>query len=37
VRVARSRDELLADLRDPEGLRRAILLREVLGPPVGLR
>jgi len=27
----------IADLRDPQGLRRAFVLREVLGPPVGLR
>ena len=25
------------DLRDPAALRRAFILREVLGPPVGLR
>lgn len=30
-------DRLLNDLRDPQSLRRAILLREVLGTPVGLR
>lgn len=35
--LLRARDELLADVRDPAGLRRAIVLREVLGPPVGLR
>lgn len=28
---------LLRDLRDPESMRRAIILREVLGPPVALR
>lgn len=28
---------LLADLRSPAGLRRAVVLREILGPPVGLR
>ncbi len=28
---------LLPDLRSPQGLRRAMVLREVLGPPVGLR
>jgi hypothetical protein len=33
----RSRSALAAELRDPETLRRAILFREVLGPPVGLR
>jgi hypothetical protein len=27
----------LPDLRSPQGLRRAMVLREVLGPPVGLR
>lgn len=32
-----TRDGLLADLRDPQSLRQAFLLREVLGPPVGLR
>jgi len=29
--------ELRHDLRDPRSLRRAIILREVLGTPVGLR
>lgn len=34
----RGRDGSLGDvLRDPRGLRRAILLREVLGAPVGMR
>ena len=28
---------VLADLRDPGSLRRAFVLREVLGPPVGMR
>ncbi len=32
-----ARDRLLADLSEPESLRRALVLREVLGPPVGLR
>lgn len=32
-----ARDELLADLRQPTSLRRAFLLREVLGTPAGLR
>ncbi len=32
-----SRSNLLADLRDPASLRRAFVLREVLGTPVGLR
>jgi hypothetical protein len=27
----------LAELRQPQGVRRAILLREILGPPIGLR
>jgi hypothetical protein len=35
-RVA-GRDRLLGDLRDFQGLRRAFLTREILGPPVGLR
>ena len=35
--LAGSNRELLADLREPAGLRRAIVLREILGPPVGLR
>lgn len=32
-----ARARLLEDLSDPEGLRRAFVLREVLGTPVGLR
>ena len=32
-----ARRELLADLRDAQGLRRAFVLREVLGAPVALR
>jgi hypothetical protein len=32
-----ARGKLLDDLRDAESLRRAFVLREVLGPPVGLR
>ncbi len=32
-----ARARLLADLADPHSLSRAIVLREVLGPPVGLR
>jgi hypothetical protein len=32
-----SRGNLLTDLRDPRSLRRAFVLREVLGPPVALR
>ena len=35
--LSASRGDLLADLRDPTSLRRAFVLREVLGPPVGLR
>ncbi len=34
---ATARAQLLADLRAPQSLRRAIVLREVLGAPVGLR
>jgi hypothetical protein len=30
-------EELRRDLRDPRSLRRAMILREVLGTPVGLR
>jgi len=37
VRMARRRAELRRDLRRPESLRGAILLREVLGPPLALR
>jgi hypothetical protein len=36
-RFSASHGELLADLRDPVSLRRAFVLRELLGPPVGLR
>ncbi|HEX2852184.1 MAG TPA: hypothetical protein VHO24_03020 [Opitutaceae bacterium] len=32
-----SRGSLLTELRDPRGLRRAFVLREILGAPVGLR
>jgi len=32
-----ARGRLLGDLADPQSLRRAFVLREVLGPPVGLR
>jgi len=32
-----ARDRLLADLREPDSLRRALVLREILGEPVGLR
>lgn len=32
-----ARERLLADLGDPQSLRRAFVLREVLGTPVGLR
>jgi hypothetical protein len=34
---ANARDKLLADLREPDSLRRAFVLREILGEPVGLR
>jgi len=36
VRIA-ARQRLLADLQDPPSIRRAFVLREVLGAPVGLR
>lgn len=36
-RRAETRDDLLVNIREPKALRRAILLREVLGTPVGLR
>ena len=32
-----ARDKLLASLREPDSLRRAFVLREILGEPVGLR
>lgn len=32
-----ARARLLGDLRDPQSVQRAFVLREVLGPPVGLR
>lgn len=31
------RDEVITGLRSPGGLRKAVLYREVLGPPVGMR
>ena len=34
---AATRDTVLGDLRSPDALRRAFILREVLGPPVALR
>lgn len=34
---SRSRNVLLSEVRDPAALRRAFVLREVLGPPVALR
>jgi hypothetical protein len=34
---AGARERLLGDLSDPQSLRRAFVLREVLGAPVGLR
>ena len=33
----RSRGALVGELRDPAALRRAFVLREILGPPVALR
>lgn len=36
-RRAATRSEVLGDLRSPAALRRAFILREVLGPPVALR
>jgi hypothetical protein len=36
MRGASARTALLADLRGPHGLRRAVVLREILGPPGGL-
>lgn len=35
--ASQTRGDLLSDLRGARNLRRAIVLREVLGPPVGLR
>jgi hypothetical protein len=35
--LSANRAALLQDLRDPAALRRAIILREVLGPPLALR
>ncbi len=35
--LAMQRAGWIADLREPQGLRRAFVLREVLGPPVALR
>jgi hypothetical protein len=32
-----ARGKLMVELRDPQALKRAFVLREVLGPPVGLR
>jgi hypothetical protein len=32
-----ARDQVLHDLHNPESLRRAFVMREVLGPPVGMR
>jgi hypothetical protein len=37
VQREKNRGELMDDLRDPQALRRAFVLREVLGPPVALR
>lgn len=33
----RPANRVMTELRSPDGLRRAMLLREILGPPVGLR
>ena len=35
--LSTARGTLLADLREPQSLRRAFVLREVLGAPVALR
>lgn len=35
--VFSGRDRLLQDLRDPQNLRRSVVLSEVLGPPLALR
>ncbi len=35
--ITNARDKLLASLREPDSLRRAWVLREILGEPVGLR
>lgn len=35
--VAAPANRLPADLRTPAGLRRAVVLREILSPPVGMR
>lgn len=37
ARRTESRSSVLGELRTPEALRRAFILREVLGPPVALR
>lgn len=37
IRRTAVRARLLEELHDPQSLRRAFVLREVLGPPVGLR
>lgn len=37
VTASESRERFLPDLRNRNGLRQAIVLREILGPPVGLR
>lgn len=37
VVLTQTRSTVLGDLRDPAALRRAFILREVLGPPVALR
>jgi len=35
--LQKARAGVLDDLRDPQALRRAFILREVIGPPVGMR
>jgi len=35
--LQKARTVVLDDLRSPQALRRAFVLREVLGPPVALR
>jgi len=37
VHKTRIRQKILADLSNPDGLKRAVLYREILGPPLGLR
>jgi hypothetical protein len=37
IAVAEGPDRRIPDLRSRPGLRRAVILREILGPPIGLR